>query len=145
MILIWKLIKQIAVIVSPIVCKALFFLLLLFLNHCQCPNRGKLFLSRQKSPQNESNIAAKIHTWVFENWHLVAVYLIFMSQAVWPDWAIYWTLGNFLKPLATFNLLKSPTSLGNFCKDVKIYHFPSEIILGNFYRYLAIFFWSHWS
>ena len=21
-------------------------------------------------------------------------------SAVWPDWAIYWTLGNFLKPLA---------------------------------------------
>ena len=22
-------------------------------------------------------------------------------QSVWPDWAIYWTLGNFSKPLAT--------------------------------------------
>ena len=30
-----------------------------------------------------------------------------------------------------------------FCKVVKIYHFWSEIILGNFYRYLTIFFWSH--
>ena len=28
---------------------------------------------------------------------------------VWPDWAIYWTFGNFLKPLATINLPKSPT------------------------------------
>ena len=28
---------------------------------------------------------------------------------VWPDWAIYWTLGIFLKPLATINLAKSPT------------------------------------
>ena len=29
--------------------------------------------------------------------------------SVWPDWAIYWTLGNFSKPLATINLPKSPT------------------------------------
>ena len=51
-------------------------------------------------------------------------------QAVWPDWAIFCTLGNFLKPLATINLPKSPTFLGNFCKGVKIYHFTSEIIFG---------------
>ena len=25
------------------------------------------------------------------------------SYPVWPGWAIYWTLGNFLKPLATIN------------------------------------------
>ena len=36
------------------------------------------------------------------------------SLSVWPDWVIYWTLGNFLKPLATINLSKSPTFLGNF-------------------------------
>ena len=42
----------------------------------------------------------------------------------------FWTLGNFLKPLATMNLPKSPTFLANFCKDVKIYHFASEIIFG---------------
>ena len=40
------------------------------------------------------------------------------------------TLGNFLKPLAAINLPKSPTFLGNFCKVVKIFHFSSEIILG---------------
>ena len=49
---------------------------------------------------------------------------------VWPDWAIYWTLGNFLKPLATINLSKSLTFLGNFCKDVKIIQFSIEIIFG---------------
>ena len=42
----------------------------------------------------------------------------------------FWTLGNFLKPLATINLPKSPTFLGIFCKGVKIYHFSSEIIFG---------------
>ena len=47
--------------------------------------------------------------------------------------------GNFLKPLATISLSKSLILLGNFCKGVKIYYFPSEIILGNFYWYLAIF------
>ena len=40
------------------------------------------------------------------------------------------TLGNFSKPLATINLPKSPTFLGNFCEDDKIYHFSSEIIFG---------------
>ena len=47
-----------------------------------------------------------------------------------PDLAIYWTLGNFLKPLATINLPQSPQFLGNFCKRVKIIHFSSETILG---------------
>ena len=42
----------------------------------------------------------------------------------------FWTLGNFLKPLAEINLPKSPTFLGKFCKGVKIFHFYSEIIFG---------------
>ena len=52
------------------------------------------------------------------------------SVAMWLGWAIYWNLGKFLKPLATIILPKSPTFLVNFCKDVKIYHFSSEIIFG---------------
>ena len=35
-----------------------------------------------------------------------------------------------LKPLATINLPKSLTFLGNFCKGVKIYHFSSKNIYG---------------
>ena len=53
-----------------------------------------------------------------------------IMTAVWPDSAIYWTLGNFSKPLATINLAKSLTFLGNFGKGVKIFHFSSEIMLG---------------
>ena len=49
---------------------------------------------------------------------------------VWPDWAFNWTLGKFLKDLATINLPKTPTFLSNFCKNVKIYHFSCEIIFG---------------
>ena len=67
-----------------------------------------------------------------------------LLQPVWPDWAIYWTLGKFLKPLATIYLPKSPTFLGKFWKGVKIYHFSSEIIFRKLYRHLAIFIWSHW-
>ena len=62
----------------------------------------------------------------------------------------YWTLGNFLKPLATINFPKSPTFLGNFLKVSKSIIFLSKSIiflvksfLGNFYTYLAIFFWTH--
>ena len=53
-----------------------------------------------------------------------------MSLPVWPDLAIFCTLGNFLKPLATINLPKSLTILSNICKGVKIYHFSCEIIPG---------------
>ena len=42
------------------------------------------------------------------------------EKSVGPDWAIYWTLGKIEKPLATINLSKSLTFLGNFCKGVKI-------------------------
>ena len=48
--------------------------------------------------------------------------------------------GQLLITLATINLPKSPTFLGNFCKGVKIYHFLGKSFLGNFYRHLAIFF-----
>ena len=52
---------------------------------------------------------------------------VLLVTSVWPDWGIYWTLGNFLKPLAPINLPKSSTLLGNICKGVKIYHFSLEI------------------
>ena len=53
-------------------------------------------------------------------------------------------LDNFSKPQATINLSESPTFLGNFSKGVKIFNFSSEIIFGQLYRHLAIFYWSHW-
>ena len=59
---------------------------------------------------------------------------------VWPDWAIYWTLNKFLKPLATINLPKSLTLLGNFCKGVKINHFSNEIIFGQLLQTFGNFF-----
>ena len=40
------------------------------------------------------------------------------KEPVWPDLAIYWTLGNFL---ATINLHKTTTFLGNFCTGVEIF------------------------
>ena len=49
---------------------------------------------------------------------------------MWLDWEIYWTLGNFLKPLTKIIFPKSPTFLGNFCKGVKRFNFTSEIIFG---------------
>ena len=54
------------------------------------------------------------------------------ERAVCPDWAIYCTMGNILKPVVTIILPKSPTFLGNFCKGAEIFHFSSEIILDNF-------------
>ena len=63
---------------------------------------------------------------------------------MWPDWEIYWTLGNFLNPLAAINLPKSTTFLGNFCKDVIFMVFlPSEIVFGQLLLTFGDFFWSH--
>ena len=65
------------------------------------------------------------------------IMLLTISVARLGDLLDFWPL---LKPLATINLPKSPTFLGNFCKGVKIYRFSCEIILGQLYRHLAIFF-----
>ena len=54
----------------------------------------------------------------------------FLLWAVWPELAIFCTLGTFLKPFATINLPKFSTFLGNFCKGAKIIHFSNEIIFG---------------
>ena len=51
--------------------------------------------------------------------------------------------GQLLKPLAVINLPKSPKFLGNFCKGVKIYHFSSEIIFGQLFKYIWWFFSGH--
>ena len=64
------------------------------------------------------------------------------SQTVQPDWEIYWTLGTVLKPLATINLPKFPTFLGNLCHGVKIYHFSNEMIFGQLLQTFGNFFWS---
>ena len=49
---------------------------------------------------------------------------------MWPDWAIYYTLGNFSKPRATINLPKSPTHFRPFCKGVKIFHLTRDFLFG---------------
>ena len=64
------------------------------------------------------------------------------SRAVWQDGSIYYTLGNFLKPLAAIILPKLPTFLCNFLYRSMIFLVKS--FLGNFYRHLVTSYWSHW-
>ena len=52
------------------------------------------------------------------------------ALTVRQDWAIYWTLGNFLKPLATLNFAQISHILRQYLKNVKINHFSCEIIFG---------------
>ena len=54
------------------------------------------------------------------------------TWALWPDWAIFCTLGNNYFTQNAYT---------------KIIHFLVKPYLGNFYRHLAIFIWSHctWS
>ena len=63
---------------------------------------------------------------------------------MWPYWAIYCTLGKFLKPLATINLPKSPKFLAIFVQVWKSIIFLVKSILVNVYGHLAIFFRPHW-
>ena len=56
---------------------------------------------------------------------------------------IYWTLGNFTKPVATISLPKSPTFLGNFCKGEKIFNVSSEIIFGQLLQTIWRFLSGH--
>ena len=52
------------------------------------------------------------------------------TVSVCPDLAIYCSLGNFYKPVGPIIL---PTFLGNFCWDVKIFHFSCGIIFGQLF------------
>ena len=58
---------------------------------------------------------------------------------VWPGWAIYWTLGNFSKPVATLTLLKCPLFFVNLCKGFKSFNFSSEIIFGQLLDTFGLF------
>ena len=59
------------------------------------------------------------------------------SPPVWPDWATFWSLW---QQLICPNL---PHSLAIFVKVSKSIIFLLKSFLLNFYRVLAIFFWSH--
>ena len=62
---------------------------------------------------------------------------------LWPDWAVFCFLGKHSKLATSIILAKSPTLLGNFWKVSKSFIFLVNSFLGNFYRHLAIFYWSH--
>ena len=70
----------------------------------------------------------------------------YLSSTVWPDWAIYCSFGNFSKPVATIILPKSCHNFeAIFVKVLKSFIFLVTSFLGNFFRYLATFYWSHCS
>ena len=47
--------------------------------------------------------------------------------------------GQLFKACGNNSFAQIARILGKFCEVVKIFHFSSEIILGNYYRHLAIF------
>ena len=61
-----------------------------------------------------------------------AIFFFSILREVWPDWAIYRALGNFLKHLATIILPESPTFLGNFLKVSKSLIFKWNYIWATF-------------
>ena len=64
---------------------------------------------------------------------------------VWPDWAIYWALGNHSKPVATITIYPNhPHCWAIFVKVSKSFIFLVKSFLGNFFRHLVIFICPHW-
>ena len=92
-----------------------------------------------------SRSSGQLPFWNKQQCKIESHWFSFQWWAVWPDWAIYCTLGYFSKPVARFICPKLLTFSVNFCKGVKISNYSSEIFLGNFYRHLATFYWSHWT
>ena len=82
-----------------------------------------LWRSTRTSPSRLTSEKRNLYSWRNSG-------VLRIRQSVWPELAIFCTLGNHSKPVATLILPKSLTFLGNFCLGVKIYHFASEIIFG---------------
>ena len=61
-------------------------------------------------------------------------------SAVWPNWAIFCTLGNHSKAVATIILPKLPALLALFVKVSKSFLFLVKSFLGNFYRQIFDFY-----
>ena len=59
--------------------------------------------------------------------------------SVWPDWAIYCTLGNFSKPWQDIFFPNCPHFQSIFVKVSKSFIILVKSFLGNFYWHLAIF------
>ena len=77
--------------------------------------------------------------------------MLFMLWRMWTNVGSSVTrLGNLLdfgtlfKAFANNYLPKTPTFFSNFCKGAKSLIFLVKSFWGNFYRHLAIIFWSHW-
>ena len=63
---------------------------------------------------------------------------------VWPDWAIFCTLGNFLSLWQQLIVPNCPCYLAICVKVSKSFIFLVKSFYDNFYRHLATFYWSHW-
>ena len=106
--------------------------LLLFHRFCQNSFGSHKSFDSQQRRQSHKEISSQ-GKWVLLN-NANSGWL----KPVYPDLAIYWTFGNFLKHLATINLPRSPTFLGIFVK------FSCEIIFRQLLWRFVDFFWSHW-
>ena len=81
---------------------------------------------------------------------LAAFYTRCRLTTVWPDWAIYCTLGNFSKPVQQLFCQNRQHFKAIFVKVSKSVIFLVKSFLGNlsflgnFYRHWATFHWSRW-
>ena len=71
--------------------------------------------------------------------------LLSLSLSVWPDWAIYYTLGNFSKLVAPLFCSNRPDFWEIFVKAVKMFHFQKWNHFGQHIDIWRLFYWSCWS
>ena len=103
------------------------------------------YILNQKASHQSS--CSSEHQWLGETEHFVhqdypLMGTIFKLLPVWQYWAIYCTLGNISKSLTT--IINCPHFKAIFVKVSKAFIFLLKSFLGNFYRHLATFYWSHW-
>ena len=92
-------------------------------HNCILPKDSNIFFSSAHSRPSQKNLESfkwpsicltfywfrRLFMMLWQAQSMFSVLIPRLPHPVWPDWAIYWTLGNFLKPLATINLPKFPT------------------------------------
>ena len=110
-------------------CIAAIELILLCLTHTFTLWLELILLSLSLSLTHTTLLPTTFSLSLFSWYPSLSISLIYILVLVWPDWAIYWTLGNFSKPVATISLPKSHTFSGNFCKGAKIFIFWATLIV----------------
>ena len=106
-------------------------LLLFYLKSSMTWTKGELLKSNITLKRNHPSWCARFLLSSCQCLHSLKDELLCDNYGVWPHWAIYCTLGNFCKPVATIYLPQIATFLGNLLKVSKSFIFLVKSVLGH--------------